>query len=184
MKTAMMIDGRPFITSIRSCTGRVPRRPAYSLRKSAISTPIGIASKRADADDDAGADQVRTDTFRFPLGDEVPADRLGAVTDHGDDHDDQHRHCGHCGGDGEELGDPTDACRRRRLPVATSGWVGSKGCRTPRRLISSPHRRCRIGSRPSWPGGWRPHRSPAAARRGSRARRCAAPRPHWGTGGR
>ena len=47
MKTATMIDGRPFITSRTSWTGRVQRRPAYSLRKSAINTPIGIASRVA-----------------------------------------------------------------------------------------------------------------------------------------
>ena len=47
MKTAMMIDGRPFITSISSCDGRALRRPAYSERKSAISTPNGIAIRVA-----------------------------------------------------------------------------------------------------------------------------------------
>ncbi len=43
MKRPMMIEGRPFIRSSVSRTRWAPRPPAYSVRKRATRTPIGIA---------------------------------------------------------------------------------------------------------------------------------------------
>ena len=121
----------------------VPRRPAYSLRKSAIRTPIGIAISVPMPTMIA----VPTIAERFrrrhrPARSLVTKSQLIALTpaDHGEDDDHQHRDGGDRGGDGEDPSTPADQLASAQVAGRVSGWVGSKAARG-RAVIASPLRR-------------------------------------------
>ena len=103
MKTATMIDGRPFITSIITCTGRGAARPGVLAEEERDQDPDRHRDQGGDADDDPGADEGRADAFGSPLVMKSQLIAFDAVTDDGDDHDHQHRDRGERGGDGERL---------------------------------------------------------------------------------